>query len=348
MPKAPGLELGKEYPPPNERELLEQIEAVIAEKLKRDFPPNVRPALRDAHPKAHGCVRAECIVNDNLPEDLRVGIFREPRTYPAWIRFSASNATIQKDQKKDAHGFSIKLMNVPGEKILESEKLETTHDFILANNRVYFIRNLEDYLLLTEAVAQSRLLGFFFGWNPFKWRLHELKCTYQATHHPVYNLLQTQYWSETPYKWGNTAAKYSVRPRLPATDTKPCSSSPNFLQQSMAQTLDAHEVVFDFMIQLQTDPVKMPVEDATVVWNESLSPFRKVAVIRIPPQVFVTPERLRFAENLSYTPWHALPEHIPLGGINRARRTVYDTVSRLRHQFNNQPRTEPTDDRADG
>ena len=36
------------------------------------------------------------------------------------------------------------------------------------------------------------------------------------------------------------------------------------------------------------------------------------------------------------------PDHRPLGGINRARRTIYETISRLRHQRNSAPRREPT------
>jgi hypothetical protein len=51
---------------------------------------------------------------------------------------------------------------------------------------------------------------------------------------------------------------------------------------------------------------------------------------------------LALGEQLSSTPWHALPEHRPLGSINRARRVVYDAVSKYRHEQNNEPRREPT------
>ena len=62
----------------------------------------------------------------------------------------------------------------------------------------------------------------------------------------------------------------------------------------------------------------MPVEDVTTEWPESLAAFRKVATIVIPRQAFNNPERDDFGENLSFTPWHALEEHRPIGGINRA------------------------------
>jgi hypothetical protein len=45
--------------------------------------------------------------------------------------------------------------------------------------------------------------------------------------------------------------------------------------------------------------------------------------------------------NLSFTPWHALPEHEPLGGINRVRRAVHESLSDFRHALNLVPREEP-------
>jgi hypothetical protein len=95
------------------------------------------------------------------------------------------------------------------------------------------------------------------------------------------------------------------------------------------------------MVQFQTDAVKMPVEDSSVEWNESDSPFVPVARIRIPPQVFDTAAQNDYAEQLSFTPWHALPEHRPLGGVNRTRKIVYERNSGLRHTANGMPRREP-------
>jgi hypothetical protein len=37
-----------------------------------------------------------------------------------------------------------------------------------------------------------------------------------------------------------------------------------------------------------------------------------------------------------------LPEHRPLGGINRARRAIYEGITRRRHELNGQPMHEPT------
>ncbi len=114
-------------------------------------------------------------------------------------------------------------------------------------------------------------------------------------------------------------------------------------QDAMQRQLASAEGCFDFMVQLQGDPRKMPVEDPTVVWRERASPFQKVATIRVPPQVFTSQAQRDFAENLSFTPWHSLPEHRSLGGINRVRKAVYELISKLRHEKNGVPRREPTE-----
>ena len=46
---------------------------------------------------------------------------------------------------------------------------------------------------------------------------------------------------------------------------------------------------------------------------------------------------MQFCENLSFNPWRTLPEHRPLGSINRARLQVYPAISRFRHRKNNAP-----------
>jgi hypothetical protein len=95
------------------------------------------------------------------------------------------------------------------------------------------------------------------------------------------------------------------------------------------------------MVQVQVPGKNMPVEDTTVEWTESDSPFVPVARIEIPKQSFV--ENQRMCENLSYNPWHSLPAHKPLGVMNRIRKPLYLEVSRYRRSMNNAPLCEPKD-----
>ena len=110
----------------------------------------------------------------------------------------------------------------------------------------------------------------------------------------------------------------------------------------MVKQLSHREVRLSFLIQFQTDADKMPIEDPHVVWSESLSPHLKVATIVIPVQEFDTPAQQEYGDNLSFNPWHSLPEHRPLGSINRGRRIIYETMSKFRHERNGAPRTEPS------
>jgi hypothetical protein len=69
-----------------------------------------------------------------------------------------------------------------------------------------------------------------------------------------------------------------------------------------------------------------------------------VATLTIPSQIFDTPERREFGDNLSFNPWRSLPEHRLLGGISRARRQVYQALSAFRRETNQAPEKEPTPD----
>jgi hypothetical protein len=95
--------------------------------------------------------------------------------------------------------------------------------------------------------------------------------------------------------------------------------------------LSQADATFDFCVQFQTDPEKMPIENAMVEWDEKASPYRKVATIRIPQQAFESFDQMGLAETIAFNPWSSLQEHQPLGGMNRARRAIYTELAKLRH-----------------
>ncbi|HCF27370.1 MAG TPA: hypothetical protein DEV81_09270 [Cyanobacteria bacterium UBA11049] len=101
----------------------------------------------------------------------------------------------------------------------------------------------------------------------------------------------------------------------------PVPDSDHYLGKAMVNylTIDKKNAYFDFMIQLQPGDDPKLVEDPTIPWDETVSPYIKVATIEIPTQEFDTPERKQFDQSLSFTPWHTLPEHEPLGSVNEAR-----------------------------
>jgi len=326
-----------------EDEAIRRIKELTEAQIQSAYKSGQRPALRDAHAKQHGCVRAEFTVPASLPATMRQGVFAEAHTFHAWIRFS--NAVGSDDQTGLARGMAIKLLGVPGRKILPDEADAATQDFLLVNYPVFNVRTAADYVdFLTKSNAGQ--LPLFFRAHPESERI-----TAAIASQPAGNPLRQRYFSMTPYALGSSNVKYSAKPVSCTTGAtlqddggKTHSGGPNYLRAAMTTSLAAGSSCFLFMVQRQTDPATMPIDDSTVVWSEDLSPFVKVASITIPPQRFDSPEQQAFCENLSYTPWHALPAHQPLGTINRVRRVVYDATSSLRHRLNGVPRREPSGD----
>jgi hypothetical protein len=56
-----------------------------------------------------------------------------------------TNGKRDADRDTDLHGMASKLLGVEGAKVLESEKDAPTQDFVLADQPVFFIRDLADY-----------------------------------------------------------------------------------------------------------------------------------------------------------------------------------------------------------
>jgi catalase len=327
--------LSVESPPPGEAAFTQLIADRLKAKIIRENPPGIM--RRDAHPKMHGVVRAEFIVEADLPEELRVGIFSEPKTYRAWIRFSNQSNRIGPDSKADIRGMAIKLMGVPGEKLLEAERDEQTQDFILISTPVFVTKDVEEFDGLLKAMESGALAQIWFYLTHLRMVRNILKALRKFA-----NPLQVRYFSTTPYLWGETAIKYSAIPRGGDPDAIPKNAQDDYLRTAMVRQLEAGDARFDFTVQLRTDARTMPIEDPGREWSEAASPYRKVASIVIPRQSFDTGQQREFGENLSYSPWHSLPEHRPLGGVNRARKVVYAFISTFRHQKNNAPRREPT------
>ena len=114
---------GHEYPEKDEDKFAGKIVKLLQNQMLRIYAKNEAKQLRQIHPKMNGCVKAEFIIENDLPEELKVGIFKEARSFPAWIRFSNGDTKPLPDWKKDIRGFAIKIMNVPGKKIVESKKM---------------------------------------------------------------------------------------------------------------------------------------------------------------------------------------------------------------------------------
>lgn len=341
------LALGEERIPPDEEELIEELVQIGKKSMEHNDPNRLK--LRDQHPKSHGCIKGQFIVEAGIPHEMKVGIFKEPKTYDAWIRFSNSsnsrddNGKTQPDGNPDGRGMAIKLIDVEGKKVLDDRERQGEQDFIFINSPTFFISDLKEYIdffTVASAIAAAKKGLKPLPQDPeFQAKFQALQPAFERRAKIAVNInspLEITYWSSTPYKLGDgRAMKFSAVPNFTGESFKPETAvdKDNYLREAMSEQLATQDITFDFKIQLQTDPYKMPIEDPTVEWNEQESSFIKVATILLPKKDdFNTKERRDFDEQLPFSPWHTLPELQPLGGVNRSRKRLYSELAQLRKQ----------------
>jgi hypothetical protein len=335
-------EIGKEYLQPDEQRNIADMIATILHHLKKTYPPG--KSLRQFHPKMHGFLAADIKVDPNLPANMRHGFLQPGKTYNAWIRFSNANTRVSDDHKADLRGMAIKILDVPGAMLEPDERMPQSQDILLVSYPTLKSPDVASFKKNIRAICGGFGSMLWFGLNPMNWPA--LVRTLQSMK-KTENLFSLQYFSVSPSRLGtpDQAVKYSAIPITPPTisghppqspDYPPKNpdyppKSPDYLRDNMQQELNSHPFIFHFLVQFQEDAVTMPIENPCVEWK---SPWHKVAEITIPVQRFNTAERNQAGEQASFSPWHSLPEHRPLGGISRARRKIYAAISAFRLQNN--------------
>lgn len=337
-----GLKIAEEKLLPDEKQYLDSIIQSFEKQMRLLWQPG--RFERGGNTKTHGIVRGEFIVHHDLPAKFRHGIYAVPRTYRAWVRFSGPGPYITPDI--DDVGFmsiSIKLMGVPGPKLMEEEKF--TQDMFGVSTPTFVTPDTKANAQLQLESFKNTQIYYFLNFH----RPHVLDFIMQALWIKTQTSpFEAPYFSCVPYLLGEgQAMQYSVWPkskRRTSIPRLPFRPPDDYLRDAMVSTLAREDVELDIRLQLQTDPYLMPIENNAVLWPEKLSPRVSVATLRLPRQKFDSPAQLDFAKRLSYNPWHCIAEHRPLGNQSRARRRMYDTLSRLRHTMNSVPLYEPTGD----
>jgi len=337
-----GLGLAEERPIPDEDAWLQSIITSFDRQLRLLWKPGAFE--RGGNTKTHGIVRGEFVVHDGIPAQLRHGIYAQPRQYRAWVRFSGPGPYITPDI--DDVGFmsiSIKLMGVPGPKLMDDEQF--TQDMFGVSTPTFVTPDTKaNAQLQIESLKNAQLFHFINFHRP-----HILDLIMQALWIKTQSSpFEAPYFSCVPYLLGDgQAMQYSVWPtsrkRTPIPRL-PLRPPDDYLRDAMVRSLTEGDVEMDIRLQRQTDAHLMPIENNGVLWPEHLSPRVSVATLRLPRQTFNSRAQMEFAKRLSYNPWHCMPEHRPLGNQSRARRRMYAELSKLRHTMNNVPHYEPTGD----
>jgi len=298
-------------------EFSQRIEAIMLAETENSVVP------RFNQPKTVACVDAEFRVHEDIPDEFKQGIFAKPARYPARLRFA--NATNRDDSKKDIRGLSIRLSNVDGETLWGEPGFQ---DFIFNSYPALFVATPEDFLAFTRARQKNQKLLFLL--NPL--HAKSLWIGFKASQ-KHFSPLDIRYWSTVPFSMGEInglVVKYSIIPCSDYQTTQAVSPGENQLRAALKAHLKQGSAKFHFAVQKQIDPVSMPIEDASVIWDETASPFQTIATISIEKQDFDNPDALASCERSQFNPWQSLAAHKPLGRMNEVRRLIYANAAKLR------------------
>jgi len=333
---------------PDEQALLDEVTRTTVAFQTAQNPPTVKVSQRDFHAKHNACLAGVWTPLKNVPERAKVGVFAMTspvRTVIRWSNGGPKSPTGNDQLAPDAHpeprGLAIKLVDVPGDSILNVEDARAgklNQDFILINFPQFFLRTPKNYPQFMTALTKGQ--PFFNLLDPLE--LSVLKAS-QTT---VPDEVAERFFSQVPYVLGDTYAKYSVR----LCDPKPVAplgaeeaKNPHFLRERIRARVAKESICLIFSVQPKG--ADMPVEDAAVEWKQSDSAFIDVAKIVIPRgQDINDPARDSYCENMSFNPWNSLAENRPAGAINRARLAVYTGISRKRRMENKVPVREARSD----
>jgi len=345
----PDPELGEELAE-GEEKAAGEVRDVIVEQIKSRYAPSTgKRALRDAHPKTHGCLKAEFTVDPGIRPEYAHGVFTKGSKYETVIRFSNSSGDpTQADIVKDGRGMAFKLLGVPGKKLLEVESQAVSQDFIFISHPVFFIKDPVEYIDFIKHFESSDLLSMLATAKTLG--VQGVSIATAIKSRQISSPIQIEYFSNVPYQLGVGAAKkavkYNARPcTINGSDPVPTDTKdPNYLRTRLIDHFKTSDACMDIYVQARTDD-KMSVEDSRIEWK---TPWSKVATLTIKKSnqdIAPTPEATiasnKACDTLSFNPWHSLPEHKPLGSMNRVRKIVYEHISKLRHEMNKEPRQEP-------
>ena len=227
---------------------------------------------------------------------------------------------------------AVKLTGVPGRKLLDGAENESAQDFILIDTETFFTGDLATYVKTNHGVLQpGKSLGERLAF--LVWMLLHLPLAYRifrfVDRKPTSPLTLT-YFSTLPCSIGDVPVKWIARP---ASERRAQPhDGPHGLAEALRRELADEAFTFDFGVDVQTDPVRQPIEDPTIAWSKKGAERIWLARIEIARQI-VEPHA-GLAENIAYSPWHGLVEHTPLGVINRARGYAYRKLAVRRHELN--------------
>jgi catalase len=291
--------------------------ARIHEVQAQQASENKQELQRGFHAKGHGCVNGWFQLFPDRDPRTRFGVFADGMgPWPVWVRYSNGVGWRQTDGELDARGMAVKLLGVPGQKLSEEEKM--TQDFLMTNSPTPVGRDAFDFMKFAEANANGKAAGLAFLAGHTKHGGPALLGTA-----PIPSAVAETYWGGSAFHLGaHQAVKFLAKPCSVAHARKPQGNGENQLREDL-RAAASEGFCYVFYIQFQSDAFRTPIEDASREWSERDSPPVPVGRIDIQSQTIDDEKRETFCTQMSYSPWHAIASHQPMGHINRARKYVY-------------------------
>ncbi len=351
-----------EQPAANEHVIFDELSRTM-QHITRTMASRYRHAYRPVHAKSHGVLVGTLQVLPDLPPELRQGLFAEPRSYPVILRFSTNPGDMLADNVSSPRGLALKVLNVEGEKV-PNHAGATTQDFVCINANAFTAPGPEGFL--------KQIQQFDKGLDVPEGAKHAVSVAARATnavlkavHLPSAMLegigaaavhpLGESFSTVAPLRYGDYVAKIGFAPgseNLKALTGKSIDLDQeyNALEEEIKRLFRNEDAVWDVKVQLalaaeegtSQEEADFPIERADKPWPESKSSWQTVAHISVPAQNSYSDARQLYVdEQMSFSPWHALAAHQPLGGIMRARLKAYEEAIKFRATRNARERVEP-------
>jgi catalase len=348
-----------EHPQTDETVIFDELSRTM-QHITRTMAGRYRHAYRPVHAKSHGVLTGTLAIAPGLPGPLAQGFFAVPGSHPVILRFSTNPGDLLADNVSSPRGLAVKILNVEGEKVANHSG-QPTQDLVCINANAFsapdpkgfleqlklFDKNLETSEGVKHAVSVAARAT-----NAVLKAVHLPSATLEGIGASATHILGESFSTVAPLRYGNYVAKIGIAPsseNLKKLTGKgvDLGADYNALEELIRRFFRDQTGVWDVKVQLALESADskeddFPIEKADKPWPEDKSPWQTVGKITVGPQESYSDARELFVdERLSFSPWHALEDHRPLGGIMRSRLKAYEEARKYRAQRNARDIVEP-------
>ncbi len=189
------------------------------------------------------------------------------------------------------------------------------------NHPASLFESLDDFvgIAVNGARGPAKLLGYLVSKRGVFGALKEAGRLAKMLKRPFSGFASEPFFTSAPIAMG----PYAGRLRLKPTRSAVKQAGKVDWATEFRSHLASGAVRYDVQVQLYTDDAATPIEDATVDWAESASPYTTVATLNVHQETAGSTALAERIEAASIDLWQALAVHRPLGEINRARKVTY-------------------------